>query len=228
MKHKAFIVLLILTCIMISACQGAGSSAPAATGGSSAENPSQSSAPSSTASFPSSSVPPTSSIPMGISELLADIKVIPENTYVNAHHPDGSENYENRIGIEREPGPTPFLYEIQLGEVRLSENIRKACEEYPANCVCYVIVSFSPTVHHYLDIGIIDSEDEEKRDAQIQELEDRVMALFEEAGYYVDNGVGPNQPNFGFYLYASLEQLMNLDCGDYLALYISPPKAGVW
>lgn len=141
--------------------------------------------------------------------------VTPINTYVKAWNPDGTANYDNRIGLQTDT-THPDLTNIPLGEVVLSENIQRAIRDNPGNAVFYVAVSYAPT----LGLGF----GEQPNAEEYKDLRQKIRDRYDDAGYYtVDGGAYAEKNNF-FYLLVSAEQLQSMHCGDDLAIYIYVPR----
>ena len=141
--------------------------------------------------------------------------VTPINTYVKAWNPDGTANYDNRVGLNTD-NTHPDLTNIQLGEVVLSENILRAIRDNPGNAVFYVAVSYAPTFG--LGFG------EQRNVEQYKDLRQKIRDRYDEAGYYTVDGGEYAEKNCFFYLLASAEQLQSMNCGDDMAIYIYVPR----
>lgn len=141
--------------------------------------------------------------------------VTPINTYVKAWNPDGTANYDNRVGLNTD-NTHPDLTNILLGEVVLSENILRAIRDNPGNAVFYVAVSYAPT----LGLGF----GEQPNVEQYKDLRQKIRDRYDDAGYYTVDGGAYAEKNCFFYLLASAEQLQSMNCGDDLAIYIYVPR----
>ena len=207
MKRNIIIVMILWVSFLITACQGAGGSAPAAAGGSSSENPSQSSAPTAgtttaptTAPTSAPTTAPTGAEKLPLAELLADAAVLPRN--------EGTLDTSERVWLEHIYSNKELL-DVPLGQVWMSREIQEALEEYPGDTVVGVTLSVHPMIERYKEMGYSEEE--------LDGLKDMVWALFEEAGYTLYPG---SYNNWFPFMYATLDQIRAIECGEHIALYL--------
>lgn len=216
MKFRIVILVLLLTCLFISGCQAATDPLGLTTGNNSLEVPTQSiGTPSTGASIPNIPVtipttppttPPTQPIEPPVNQ-----KVTPINTYVSSHNLDGTPNYDGRVSV---PYDTvyPDLSNLQKGEVILSDNVRAAIAENHPRSVFYVTVRYMPSIDWELG--------EYPYGEAYDSFREDVMKRFEDAGYPVFNGCQHAKIDGEFFILASAEQLLEMNCGDDMAIYI--------
>lgn len=140
-------------------------------------------------------------------------EVTPVNTYVKGYYDD-----ELRVNLEIDRAPDEsVLSSLEKGKVTLSPGILAAIETYDPRTVFYVKVDFSMTFDWKL------SWDAHKTDERYIAMRADLVSRFREAGYVIDDSMGTIITKTYFWLFASAEQLEQLNCGDDMTVYIYAP-----
>ena len=193
--------VLILLCLLLSACQSANSE---------------------TRIIPSTTMDNApivdtiagTTVPTSVPQICQS--VTPINTYVTAWNEDGTANYEKRVGGLEADAAHPELSDFQPGKVLLSDHVRAAISENDPDAVLWIAVSYAPMVGLTPDTTCEDV-------SEFAQLRQQIIDRFSEANYYTSD-TASNAKYCSFYLLISVEQLEELDCGDDLMLYVYVPR----
>ena len=104
--------------------------------------------------------------------------------------------------------------DVPLGEVWLSQDVQEAIEQYPGDTVVQITFDLYAMWLRYLELGYSEEE--------LDGMEKMVWALFEEAGYTIHAGVKYN------FLYATLDQIREMECSEHVAIYFFFKKHIIW
>ena len=166
-----------------------------------------------TAAIPT--ITPPTTLPMPTETTLPPMNqaVTPINTYVRGEKADGTP--ADAVPLDTDTSHPDFT-SIQPGQVMLSQSVMNGVQKFHRTTVFYVAICFTPSIDW--DLG------EYPYGAEYDALRQEVMRRFEEAGYPVRSCGSYCEERCMFYVYISAEQLLALNCGDDLAIYVYIPR----